>query len=82
LISVHNLCVRLITNYPNTKEYLKRVPFRAMKYLMTDPLKRESLYKGIKFTDPKLGDNMLWLSKTKCQICNACNLPEQMPLLS
>lgn len=77
-----NLCVRLITNYPNTKEYLKHVPFRAMKYLMTDRLKRESLYKGIKFTDPKLGDNMLWLSKTKCQICNACNLPEQMPLLS
>ena len=77
-----NLCVRLITNYPNTKEYLKRVPFRAIKYLMTDPLKRQSLMNGVKFSDPRLSDNMLWLSKTKCQICNACNLPEQMPLLS
>ncbi len=77
-----NLCVRLITNYPNTKEYLMRVPFRAMKYLMTDSIKRQSLVSGIKFTDPKLSDNMLWLSKTKCQICNACNLPEQLPLLS
>lgn len=77
-----NLCVRLLTNYPNTKEYLKRVPFRAMKYLMTDPIKRKSLIGGAKFTDPKLSDNMLWLSKSKCQICNACNLPEQTPLLA
>ncbi len=77
-----NLCIRLITNYPNTKEYLKRVPFRAIKYLLTDPIKRQSLISGVKFTDPKLSDNALWLSKTKCQICNACNLPEQMPLLS
>lgn len=77
-----NLCVRLISNYPNTKEYLKRVPFRAIKYLLTDSIKRESLINGTKFTDPKLSDNMLWLSKTKCQICNACNLPEQLPLLS
>jgi hypothetical protein len=77
-----NLCVRLLTNYPNTKEYLMRLPFRAIRYLMTDPIKRQSLISGAKFTDPKLSDNMLWLSKTKCQICNACNLPEQLPLLS
>jgi len=76
------LCIRLLTNYPNTKEYLKRVPFRAMKYLMTDSIKRKSLVSAVKFADPKLTDNMLWLSKTKCQICNACNLPEQLPLLS
>ncbi len=85
-----NLCVRLITNYPNTKEYLKRVPLRAMKYLLTDSIKRNNLLtrfkpmakKSLKFSDPKLGDNLLWLSKSKCQICNACNLPEQMPLLT
>ena len=39
-----NLCVRLITNYPNTKEYLKRVPLRAIKYLMTDSIKRNNLF--------------------------------------
>lgn len=79
-----NLAVRLITNYPNTKEYLKRVPFRAMKYLMTDSLKRKSLLsqvipgkaEKIKFSDPRLADHFLWLSKTKCEICKACNLPE------
>ena len=74
------LCVRLLTNYPNTKEYLQRVPFRAMKYLMTDSLKRNSLLprksKKISFSDPRLGDNLLWFSKTKCEICKACNLPE------
>ncbi|MGZ3866254.1 MAG: MBL fold metallo-hydrolase [Bacteroidia bacterium] len=81
---LHNLCVRLITNYPNTKEYLKKTPFRAMKYLMTDSLKRNSLLgnflpgerKKIKFSDPLLGDHLLWLSKSKCEICKACNLPE------
>jgi hypothetical protein len=83
------LCVRLLTNYPNTKEYLQRVPFRAMKYLMTDSLKRNSLLSGIlpgksekiTFSDPRLGDNMLWLSKTKCEICKACNLPEKISFL-
>jgi len=74
------LCVRLITNYPNTKEYLQRAPLRAIKYLMTDSLKRNSLLPGkskkITFSDPRLGDNLLWLSKTKCEICKACNLPE------
>lgn len=74
------LCVRLLTNYPNTKEYLQRVPFRAMKYLLTDSLKRNSLLPGkskkVSFSDPRLGDNLLWLSKTKCEICKACNLPE------
>jgi hypothetical protein len=81
-----SLAVRLLTNYPNTKEYLKRAPFRAMKYLMTDSLKRNSLLSSvlpgksekIKFSDPRLGDHSLWLSKTKCEICKACNLPETM----
>ncbi len=81
-----NLSLRLITNYPNTKEYLQRVPLRAIRYLMTDSLKRNSLLSAIipgkpekiNFSDPKLGDHLLWLSKTKCEICNACNLPEKI----
>ncbi len=81
-----NLSVRLITNYPNTKEYLQRVPLRAMKYLLTDSLKRNSLFPGIllgksekvNFSDPLLNDHLLWLSRTKCEICNACNLPEKI----
>jgi hypothetical protein len=85
-----NLSVRLITNYPNTKEYLQRVPLRAMKYLMTDSLKRNSLLSGIlpgksekiRFADPRLGDHYLWLSKTKCEICKACNLPETISYFS
>jgi hypothetical protein len=32
--------------------------------------------KKVKFMDPRLGDHVLWLSRNKCEICKACNLPE------
>ena len=77
-----NYCIRLLSRYPNTKEYLKKQPLRALKYLLADDTKRKNLLnkmlgnqnKTIDYTDTILGKRNLWLSKSKCDICKACNL--------
>lgn len=77
-----NYCVRLLSRYPNTKEYLKKTPFRALKYLMADTTKRKNLInrlfgnneKIMEYTDPKLSKRDLWLNKGKCDVCKACNI--------
>ncbi|MBL7932636.1 MAG: MBL fold metallo-hydrolase [Bacteroidia bacterium] len=81
-LEYENYCVRLLSRYPNTKEYLKKTPYRAMKYLLSDDTKRRNLVnrlfgrhdKVIEYTDPKLGDRDLWLNKGKCEVCKACNI--------
>jgi len=77
-----NYCVRLLSRYPNTKEYLKRSPFRALKYLLSDDTKRKNLLnkamgkhdKIIDYSDAILGKRDLWLNKSKCDVCKACNI--------
>jgi len=77
-----NYCVRLLSRYPNTKEYLKKSPFRALKYLLSDDTKRKNLLnkafgntdKIIEYTDTLLGKRDLWLNKSKCEVCKACNI--------
>lgn len=81
-LEYENYCVRLLSRYPNTKEYLKKTPYRAMKYLLSDDTKRKNLVNRlfgrqdriIDYTDPKLGDRNLWLNKGKCEVCKACNI--------
>lgn len=81
-LEYENYCVRLLSRYPNTKEYLKKTPYRALKYLLSDDTKRKNLVnrlfgrqeKIIDYTDPKLGDRDLWLNKGKCEVCKACNI--------
>lgn len=77
-----NYCVRLLSRYPNTKEYLRKSPYRALKYLLTDDVKRKNLLnkvfgnkdKIMDYTDAVLSKRDLWLSKSKCDVCKACNL--------
>jgi L-ascorbate metabolism protein UlaG (beta-lactamase superfamily) len=76
-----NYCIRLLTRYPNTKEHLKKTPGRALKYLLSDKLKRKNLLnkllggtKSLSSFDPKLADRDLWLNKSKCDVCKACNI--------
>lgn len=81
-LDLENYCVRLLSRYPNTKEYLKRTPLRAIKYLLTDTTKRNNLFykairqnsKVINYFDPVLANHNLWLTKNKCEVCKACNL--------
>ncbi len=77
-----NYCVRLLSRYPNTREYLKKTPGRALKYLLTDDTKRKNLFnralgnkdKIIDYTAPILSERDLWLTKGKCDVCKACNI--------
>ncbi len=77
-----NYCVRLLSRYPNTKEYLKKSPGRALKYLLSDETKRKNLVNKIlgnksaiiDYTDSLLSQRDLWLTKGKCDVCKACNI--------
>lgn len=77
-----NYCVRLLSRYPNTKEYLKKSPFRALKYLLSDDIKRKNLMnrafgnsdKIMDYSDALLAKRDLWLTKSKCDVCKACNI--------
>ena len=77
-----NYCVRLLSRYPNTKEYLQRTPMRGIKYLLSDTIKRKNLFNKmlgntaavIDYSDPRLGNRNLWLNKSKCDVCKACNI--------
>jgi hypothetical protein len=81
-LEYENYCVRLLSRYPNTKEYLKKEPWRAIKYLLADDVKRNNLInktlrnqsKMVDYSDPILGKRDLWLNKSKCDICKACNI--------
>ncbi|HQQ95536.1 MAG TPA: MBL fold metallo-hydrolase, partial [Bacteroidia bacterium] len=74
-----NFCVRVLSRYPNTREYLKKTPFRALRYLFSDPVKRGNLLGKIlhkpqsqlDYTDARLNDRELWLNKDKCEVCKA-----------
>ena len=77
-----NYCIRLLSRYPNTKEYLKKDPFRALRYLLADDTKRKNLLnkilgkhtKTIDYSDAILSKRNLWLNKSKCDVCKACNI--------
>jgi L-ascorbate metabolism protein UlaG (beta-lactamase superfamily) len=77
-----NYCVRLLSRYPNTKEYLKKTPLRAVEYLISDDIKRNNLInkalknndKIVDYFDSVLGDRNIWLTKNKCEVCKACNI--------
>jgi hypothetical protein len=79
---MENYCVRLLSRYPNTKEYLRKTPLRALRYLLSDDTKRKNLLqrilrrpgKIVDYTDKRLLDRDLWLNKDKCEVCKACNI--------
>ncbi len=77
-----NYCIRLLSRYPNTKEYLLKTPWRGLKYLMSDSVKRKNIIDKIlgksenilNYSDTRLANRNLWLNKSKCDVCKACNI--------
>ena len=75
-----NFAIQLLTNYPNTKSYIKKNPVRALNYLVHDKIKRNIMLGKITgkkmpaspFFDERLSDNELWLTRTNCEICRIC----------
>ena len=84
-LEMENYCIRLLSRYPNMKEYLPKAPLRGVRYLLSDSIKRTNLLRQItgksesrlEYSDQKLGDRPLWLSKGKCEVCKACNIAFQ-----
>jgi len=80
---LENWTIQLLTNYPNTKEYIKKNPLRALNYLAKDNVKRKIFLKkltgaktsGSPFTDERLSDTAMWLTRSNCDICKKCNIP-------
>ncbi|MBS1735238.1 MAG: MBL fold metallo-hydrolase, partial [Bacteroidetes bacterium] len=80
---LENDAIQLLTNYPNTREYIKRNPLRTLNYLLHDQMKRKIFinkmmgkkYSHSPFTDVILEDQELWLTRNNCEICRKCNLP-------
>ncbi len=81
-LEFENYCIRLLSRYPNTRKYLKKTPLRTLKYLWSDKIKRNNLvyaafgmkHKVIDYFDKQLAERSLWLSKSKCEVCKACNI--------
>ncbi|MDF2456709.1 MAG: hypothetical protein K0R51_2702, partial [Cytophagaceae bacterium] len=82
LQQLDNYAIQLLTNFPNTKESVKRNPWRAANYLLRDQIKRKVFLNKLtgqqstyQFMDPLLKDHELWLTRSGCDICKKCNLP-------
>lgn len=79
---LENYCIRLLSRYPNMKEYLPKAPLRGIRYLLSDDIKRSNLLRRfsgkagnqLEYTDSLLGMRDLWLTKGKCEVCKACNI--------
>lgn len=75
------LCIQLICNYPSSKAYFLKNPVRSLRYLFHDPLKQKVIWNKragnakLSFDNLVLNDSSIWLTRNKCEICNACNLP-------
>jgi len=79
-----NIAIRLLTNHPN--EYLHKARYRSLKFIFMNPihrnwllsklfrLKKKTLREEI-YKDTKAYDRPLWLTKTKCEVCNVCEMP-------
>jgi hypothetical protein len=78
--SLDIICVRLLTRQPVASKQMKEDPLRAVKYLATNPLttswaiKQLIKSKGDVNKNP-VNDRELWLNKSKCEICQICDVP-------
>ena len=74
------LCVRLLTRQPVASKQMKKAPLRAAKYLLTNPLTTKWAIQTALTTRGKINKNPLneretWLTKTKCEVCQVCDIP-------
>lgn len=74
------VCVRLLTRFPTTTKSLRRDPFRAMKYFIKHPLMSKlALMQKLRLKNSIVkypyNERDHWLTFTKCELCQVCNMP-------
>jgi hypothetical protein len=57
--------------------HVRREPLRAARYFLSNPLTgRFAMARLRRGNEPQpMYDSELWLSRTKCEICQVCDLP-------
>lgn len=78
--SLDIICVRLLTRQPVASQQMKAAPLRALKYLINNPITTSWAIKQVVKSNNQLNKNpvnerSVWLRKTKCEICQVCNIP-------
>jgi hypothetical protein len=70
-------CVKLLTRHPQASRHARREPLRAARYLMSNPLTGRWAMARLRNRRElsSMYDSELWLSRTKCEICQVCDLP-------
>ena len=72
------VCIRLLTRLPSAKRHmLRKEPVRAAKYVLSNPVTRKWVGQHLKGKSKQAAiyDQHLWLSRTKCEICEVCDIP-------
>ncbi|MGB8508756.1 MAG: MBL fold metallo-hydrolase [Pyrinomonadaceae bacterium] len=71
------ICLRLLTRHPTARGHMKKEPIRAVRHLARNPLMRTWALDRLKSTpvENKIYDQNLWLLRSKCDICQICDLP-------
>ncbi|MDQ3101996.1 MAG: hypothetical protein M3R08_11460, partial [Bacteroidota bacterium] len=74
------VCVRLLCRYPIMREDIRKHPFRAAKYFLTNPsiaalqMKQKVTLRPYVNRFP-YNERDHWISTTKCELCNVCQIP-------
>jgi hypothetical protein len=70
-------CVQLLTNHPAASRHMRSEPLRGLRFLAQNPLTlRWAAVRVRRGGRPDaMGDRPLWLSRSKCEVCRACDLP-------
>ncbi len=71
------VCVRLLTRHPTASRHMLKQPLRAARFLWANPLTRKWAIRRLRHRDnlDATYDANLWLARTKCEVCQACNMP-------
>ncbi|MGH9486484.1 MAG: MBL fold metallo-hydrolase [Terriglobales bacterium] len=77
------VCVQLLTRTPSATRHWKSEPFRMARFVLTSPATRkwtaQAAWNRIRRRERFPGDYNArlrpWLTRTKCEVCRACDLP-------
>jgi len=82
-----NVCIKLLTNHPNEDHYITKPSIRSFKFILNNPIHKDWFIKKLTrqkkknlrenlYEDGKIYNRSLWLTKTKCEICKVCKMPD------
>ena len=77
LDGLDTVCVRLLTRHPSARRFMAKHVGRAAKFLYTNPLTRKWALQSLAHRREarSLYDGELWLLRSKCEICQICDMP-------